>query len=480
MNGNVASLNRFRVHHLILLIGSNPLPNWVAARLLLKNSADASNQHLKLWLLHSDGSRGEPNTKDVAQNIKVLLARQLFPDISTDDIPIQLEGIPSSDRKSIYNRLDEISKEWRGAQSIGLNYTGGTKPMAVHVYRYLETKVREDGSCLKGIPLQFSYLDPRQMKLRIDGPGESAEIPLLEDDDVRALVSIQLDALAALHGYQPPVKKKSRDWNSSPEIFALARAIGKVYAGADVPFKQWRKWLETKPTLPPDPDQFDALGDVIAAMDALAGGATLLPEEKALKIAEALIHLPEDPKAAAEKKIAFTSCHHWFGGVWLEEYAYASVLEAAKRYPAITDKGQNLEYHMFTNDVVSDYFELDCAAIKGYQLFALSCCSSGAQVWDKDEDPKRKQKSADDTQKEEGAKGRLKEHLLEVYIRARQLGGDEAKIGLLSFYPNREELALEVRRSWDVEGKIKVFTRSDFEDLTYAFVNWFKGDKEAV
>ncbi len=476
MSDNLSVPERFKVQCLILLVGSNPLPNWVAAKLLLAERKSEKDQESAIWLLHSDGSGGEPNTSGVALKIKESLASQLFPGINIDQTPIHLEGIPSSDALGIQKRLDSISQNWKGAQSIGLNYTGGTKPMAVHVYRYLETKAREDRSCLFGIPIHYSYLDPRQTKLRIEG-RDDAEFSLLEDDDLRQLLTISLKELAALHGYEPPFTNTDRGWNTSPEITQLAREIGKVYAQGGVPYNQWRKWLKPPPTLPPTIDKYDAIEGIIACMDVLGGGANQPQEEKAKRIAAALIKNAAqiNGKTSDQKEVEFKSTHGWFGGAWLEDCAFASLLEAAELLGiADTETGRNLVFHTRINGTDADKFELDCAAIKGYQLFALSCCSAGTPALDETTNKNDCQTTTEEPLEGTG-KARLKEHLIEGYVRARQLGGDEARIGLVSFYPEAEKLELELRRSWDMEGKIKVFTLKDFSDLTTAFVKWIRG-----
>ena len=92
-------------------------------------------------------------------------------------------------------------------------------------------------------------------------------------------------------------------------------------------------------------------------------------------------------------------------------------------------------------------FELDVAATLGYQLFALSCQATE----NKDE---------------------AKEHLMEVYVRARQLGGDEARVALVCAYDDPNQLCREIERSWDAGGKIRVFGRADLRDLPTALSNW--------
>lgn len=95
---------------------------------------------------------------------------------------------------------------------------------------------------------------------------------------------------------------------------------------------------------------------------------------------------------------------------------------------------------------------MDVIAIRGYQLFAFSCST--------------------DTQK-----GRLKLKLFEAYIRAQQLGGDEARAALVSCSDDPDRLEQEMRRDVDPEGRIKVFGRKHFADLSTHIREWIKSQK---
>ncbi|HIE48235.1 TPA: hypothetical protein EYP84_05040 [Candidatus Bipolaricaulota bacterium] len=93
---------------------------------------------------------------------------------------------------------------------------------------------------------------------------------------------------------------------------------------------------------------------------------------------------------------------------------------------------------------------MDVAAILGYQLFAISCIAS----------------------KQGG--GETKKHLFEIFVRARQLGGDEARIGLVCCVPNPAALQAEVEETWDAEGKIRVFGQGQLLDLAVWLEDWFR------
>mgnify|MGYP001010520057 CR=1 FL=1 len=61
---------------------------------------------------------------------------------------------------------------------------------------------------------------------------------------------------------------------------------------------------------------------------------------------------------------------------------------------------------------------------------------------------------------------------MEAYIRARQLGGDEAQIALVSRSSDPENLGREIRQSLSSEGQIKVFGRSHLDNLANELQGW--------
>ena len=74
-----------RSDHLFLLLGENPLPNWVAARLLLKEGG-------QVYLVHS------PHTKEVAQRLQALL-------LDSKAIQAERYEVPEADESEIYRRV---------------------------------------------------------------------------------------------------------------------------------------------------------------------------------------------------------------------------------------------------------------------------------------------------------------------------------------------------------------------------------------
>ncbi len=406
--------------HLILLVGGNPLPNAVAAQLL-------ANDEATIWLLHSDGAGGEPSTKRIAENL------ELFLQSKNNTWCFKLEPIPSSNNVGIENRVQEILSKIPIDSHVGLHYTGGTKSMSVHVYRALEK-----ASANKRARPIFSYLDPRQLALHIDRYGtESDQIYFLMRCKVlRQALKISVDQLAQLHGYKR-VDQQNVTWakpENTPGLIELCRAIACLNS-SERGHRTWKQWvyreqLKELPTSASNP----GLEKIIAGFAQLCAVdvAQLTPEMVAAKL------LPGRPG------IHLTACQEWFRAHWLEEYVLWCIQQSTNYDLHSIEKG----LHYKLSDAKDD-FELDVVALIGYQLFVFSCITTGE-------------------------KDKAKEHLLEAFVRARQLGGDEARIALVCCYEDQQRLQSEVARSWDAQDKVKVFGRPELGKLSEYLSDWFR------
>jgi hypothetical protein len=156
-------------------------------------------------------------------------------------------------------------------------------------------------------------------------------------------------------------------------------------------------------------------------------------------------------KAIAKKVISgIDSFCEWIDGKWLE-HCVLEILHGLSPHLSLHSCAQNI----VPKEVI---FDLDVVAIRGYQLFAFSC-------------------STDTDQSRDGSKGdrsRIKKKLFEAYIRARQLGGDEACVALISCSKDPESLEEEMRRDYDLEGRIRVFGRKHFNDLSSNICKWIQ------
>ena len=108
--------------------------------------------------------------------------------------------------------------------------------------------------------------------------------------------------------------------------------------------------------------------------------------------------------------------------------------------------------------------EFDVGFLRGYQLFVLSCAVTNPL-------PMK------DGQLNERARNRnrakVKGKLLEAFVRAKQLGGDEASVALMCFFDD-PKLEQELQQTLQVKGRVKVFGRSHLPDLSQHLSYWIR------
>ncbi len=180
---------------LVLLIGTNPLPNFVVAEYFLSNNDNLKN----IWLLHSENNSLQAGTKTQAENLEELLRQRWKGNHSNLYFP--LEKVSLSDVSNSETIRREIERKMinrlEGRSVFHLNYTGGTKAMATHVYNHLEESKNSGND-------HFSYLDANNFRLVADNRGVIAE-------DLRQSVQMEFADLIALHGFQ----RRNKDMNDA-------------------------------------------------------------------------------------------------------------------------------------------------------------------------------------------------------------------------------------------------------------------------
>ena len=204
------------------------------------------------------------------------------------------------------------------ASCVGLHYTGGTKPMAVHAYRLVKQFFPN---------AIFSYLDPRRLALQVDGRGIDSNVTpffLAKEAGLRAATKMDMDQLAALHGYVQD--KRPAEWASSDKTLGLmdvCHSIAHIWECQDS-VKPWLDWLnhDRLQTLP-DGAPGTPLRAVRVALESMchaSEGTTPALVAKALR--------PYD-----EKEPTLVSCDLWFRGLWLEELADNAVNQIVQELP---------------------------------------------------------------------------------------------------------------------------------------------------
>lgn len=342
---------------LFLLVGKNPLPNYVAAK-LLANRLEGFGKSI-IWLIYSE------DTEKYAEKLKDVLGKDDFEVYSDKVNPWDFSSIKKVVDKGVDLIKQLAENNPHATFSVGLNYTGGTKAMSVHAYRAMKNLENDD------FTVNYSYLDSKNKMMRFDVEDGSPNVPVELSNPSKPefeQVKISLDDLLALH-----------DW-------------GKLSRPTDNPITRLRF----------DPIDLDL--------------SNLLN----------------------------------FNGDMFEDFVFKQVLEL-KDVSKLDSIGTNLEICV-PNEPGIPFFELDVAAIRGYQLFVISCTLEGRN--------------------HQMGKELRKSKLFEVVHRARQLGGAEAQICLVSLADTDRKKLLEKQLKDD---HIRVFGKDDLSNLKSKLQRWFEG-----
>jgi hypothetical protein len=158
-------------NHLVLLVGSNPLPNYLATLVLHPTSVQ---------LLYTK------QTEDIKDKLRSALERRL-PNLKVSGTYVENDG---TDAQSVRDACRSLPG------NAHLHYTGGTKIMAANArLAFLDRDGKDD---------QASYLDERNGVLRYDN-GDQTEL-------LHQNLKLKLDDILSLHGIikQPESKSKPR------------------------------------------------------------------------------------------------------------------------------------------------------------------------------------------------------------------------------------------------------------------------------
>jgi hypothetical protein len=403
---DISELNKYKVDHQFLLMGENPLPNYIATISLLNHNGTA-------YLVHTK------RTKLQAQRLKQVLAQSnQFNAACLIDL-----GDRQADAHYIWEKLLPYVSNLQ--DSIGLNYTGGTKAMSVHAYRVIEHLYPS---------AIFSYLDSNTLEIYFDNNhGES--------DRIKVLPQLSLSQMFQLHGLVWRVPPSDLPIRSD-----LAAKFADLYQNPVMAeaWKQWRKYFRSQTR---NDNQWKPENE-LQNLASLSLRSLPLNFQSVLQNMGAVNQSLSLAKACEYEFPDCTTICEWLDGIWLEHHVLAQVQSIAD-----IAKIQECRMSFRIDERASqsrrwEKFEFDVAFIRNYQLFALSCTTvSDRQT--------------------------CKQKLFEANTRARQLGGIETRVGLVccNDYPDslRSELEVETR-----DRKIAVFGRQDLTNLGHKILNWVK------
>lgn len=418
-----------QVDHLFLLIGENPLPNYVAAKTLLRAGG-------KPYLVYTE------YTSEAYKRLKEVLGL-------TEEEKVELWNNESNAfeiQKAIKDKVQELQKQYPDKKRFGLNYTGGTKAMAVHAYQALLNLNLSPEAI-------FSYLDSRSLQMMFDrknAPPIPLEVPK------EKLEIITGETLFSLHGLYWKQGKKPIN---QPKLIQAATTIVNLYMDDHQRGSfdnAWLKWCEN--VLTPNTQKQNQYRKYIDWKDEeylennIELDLTSAPEViKNVLIAHLGVSLNKLSLQTAKQHGQFDKLSHvcgWLSCGWLEHYVLDQIQQISVNPPI--DRSAMSFNIIDQPDDNWEKFQFDVAFMRSYQLFAISCTTSRSTE-------------------------RCKEKLFEAYIRAKQLGGSEARVALVCFHKNPENI-IKTFKCLIEDPKIAVFGHKHLKKLSKAITNWLAGN----
>ena len=418
-------------NHLVLLIGTNPLPNFVVADYFLKKNSNLQ----KIWLIHSEENNRQAGTNEQANNLeKILKAR--WSDHKTLEFPferIALSDVSSS--RSINNDIDrkKMLHKFSESGSFHFNYTGGTKSMSTHVYWILKELQVEKS---------FSYLDARNFSLVDDEDG-------VLETDLRKQVLLSFSKLIDLHGFERKNGEQNFIFSNSLDAFNVLIENDKLEEFYEQQGQGYNRALFT-----------DQKGDLAGKISKITQSNLKMLQEFQPNDAfrSVLCTIPENFLLFNDNgqfndyltKKKFKHVIKFLDGEWLEYYVAKSLEQSFESQKIQVEQNWVIKKPDWP---ANQDFELDVILIQGYHLTGISCTT------------------------ERKSKALCKSKGFEIIHRTRQIGGDEAKailVTLLDKNPRdflQQELQYETGGS---QGNIVVMGFNDMkEDILTRKINEF-------
>lgn len=403
-----------------VLVGTNPLPCYLSVLYLLDYYQEQNTVFLVCSEKNPQLKQGD--TKSIAERIKTELKSKN----PTAEVRVKTISDISSN-----SDLEAFVKKNVECKIAHLNYTGGTKTMAALIYYHMKQK-------LKGF--SSSYLDSRSHRMIMDVAQIPAENPLYASpssspEKLRHSYKVDLNVLTNLHGMLPLKPAKESKFPDAEKW--LNERFDRHLKGEPHPFFDLEKGFR----------KTDLYKYLKGEKDSVS---TDEPSKYIddLELRELIETMPEEYKTILQGKIVNKGKKHiceFLDGKWFESFIHAKLQALEEPYISIH---ANVEAE----------FELDIVIIYGYQLSVISITTS-----------KRK--------------GLVKQKAFEAIHRARQLGGDETKMVIISFLNEINTNLLKKELKVDVGSTFPNYKILGFEDLkkenTYEnIIRFIKDEKE--
>lgn len=350
---------------LVLIVGTNPLPNYIVAKYLYScQKTELTPSHVLLICT--------AQTHAIAERLKHIFEDELKADV----LPLHQFDDPFDlgKRKALKICLSALPE-------IHLNYTGGTKAMGIQVYQLVK-------EVEKPARFKYSYLSASDNLLRFDDGGFEPKDQFGSKGDMRREVLISLETIRSLHNC------KIDDENSSTEYPELGSWLfDKLILKQDKTLlKDFQGWINSikkddkiEPILTEypwlDSSEFKEFADLVKTNRQL------------------MFNKSDDYTWDSLEKKDRERLVKYLHGAWLERPVYELLISLNTYNPPLTlgkfdEKIKRID--------AKKGMQLDAVLIRGYELAVISMTTS----------------TKEDI---------LKQKAFEVLHRAEQLGGEEAK-----------------------------------------------------
>ncbi len=389
--------NAFGVNNLVLLIGTNPLPNFIAASYLIRKNPKL----IRIIFIHSEQTKFQQSTKEYALNIAALLQKKHFNEVNKINfLFLPLNNV--DDARVIRNDISQLEDLFEPGSCVHLNYTGGTKVMVVHIHAELNS--------IEGVEKEFSYLSPKIFCL-IDDNGNRLS------DDLRAEIPLTFEQITSLHGFERKNDDRNFNFNSALEVFKKLIGERRLNEFCSSEGGYNRKYFQDdNGNLILNPEKNAEKLETLTISGVFLEMNNKLPEECRIFGENGKLSDPLPSKRNSKKSLKF------FDGDWLEQYTFELLISEFQTIPNIQIyHNWVIKKPMWENNLD---FELDVILIRGYQLFGISCTT--------------------DTKK-----SLCKSKGFEIILRTEQIGGDESRAILVTLAEDntvselQEELSIE-------------------------------------
>jgi hypothetical protein len=406
---------------LILLIGTNPLPNYVVAKYFHNTNKTLE----RVWLIYSETTDFYQGTEQYAKDIKKVLEKEF----KESDVRYLLYNLSDISRaRTIEERVAKILSEQSGRRKVHLNYTGGTKAMSVHAYRALEKEFGEGFSA--------SYLDARDYRIKFD------KNPDIDTGDLRKAIQLEMPDLFSLHNSEILVGSTNNEYFEAISDLDGSIRDNIMQSIADLAKEEklldLREWLNTanqgelfsgEKSKGEIEETMAIFNDNHHENELLFNYLSKFPDNDRFCDEEGNWSYSNFGKNKNTKQL-----NKFLSGGWLEAYVAWVIGNNCKDQNSVIT---NIHLKTKGNKSVSKDFEIDVLAKNGYQICGISCGTS--------------LKFTKDQQKEtlpDG--GKLKNKGFEVILRSSQIGGDEARSVLVTL--------LNPKLAKDLEDDLKAAT----------------------